>query len=278
MDGLHLAIKGFVATWQYRRPPLWPSTERQLKLPWSKTTRDRVGSLVNAILAVFIVGLFAATVYFTATANFGHPRDYVIFTFEVLVKSLFPFLFPMAFFVLFTGIIVVENAEAKFPSLRWSIPDLWRKEDKPRINAVLIPARHRVFGLTFTAILVLLAPTFATYEEIFFREQQVNTDWPIIGSLLGSMHPAVYVIVWSVLVFGLIHVLIGVSIGEALMLGAIGGLYFAGMYYFLGGLHIAILAHTGYNILAIGFMVSTDARTAVSKLLYTAAERVVKSG
>ena len=68
----------------------------------------------------------------------------------------------------------------------------------------------------------------------------------------------------------MIHILSGVDLSEALVLGLVGGLYFALVYRYWGGLPSAIIAHTSYNILAIGFMISPEMQTLVSRLFQTA--------
>lgn len=268
MDAIHHAALGAVTAW-YIRPPMWPSQKGQMTLEWKRTAGQRFGLFTQGLMVTIIIGSMGVLAYFTATRSFSDPGDYVIYISKVLMNSFVPYVL-IAPTILFAAIIAVTNLEKHYPSLQKGIPDLWRKQPKEHVNAILIPATNKFIGLPFTALLVLMAPLLASYEEMFFREQGVLVNFPVVGSVISVMPELVFIATWSVLIFGLIHLISGVSLAEALVLGLVGGLYFAIVYRYFGGLHASILAHTGYNLVAIGYMVSPDLRKLVSNLFTTA--------
>ncbi len=266
MEGLYGAALGLVAWWRIYKPPVLPLKEKQMSLPWPKTMREKVGGAVNVTIVLAMLGIMMLMIYFTST-QFDQPGDYIMYSLKVFARATtFPFIF-LSPLVLLAMIVIVTNFESWLPKLNIAIPDLWKKRGSERLNTVLIPTRNPYFGLSYTLILLLMAPTFASYEEFFFRDKNLNEQWLVIGPFVERTPELVFVLVWSVLAFGLIHLFSGVTVSEALVLGFVGGMYFAVVYRYFGGLPAAIVAHTSYNIWAIGFMVSPDFRALVSRML-----------
>jgi membrane protease YdiL (CAAX protease family) len=218
---------------------------------------------------VFMVSVLLAVTVLTALTQFASISDYVAYVRKVLQGALtFPYMFfsPL---VLLGMIVLVNNVEQKYPRLNVGITDLWRKSDKEKQNAFVRLTRHKYLGIPYTALLIVTTPVLASYEEFIFRDQALASELPGLSFLVGWMPELVFILLWSVFVFGIIHVFSGVNIGEAIVLG-FGGLYFAVVFRYFGGVSAAIVAHTSYNIWAIAFMSSPRAKRFVSNALVRA--------
>jgi len=221
-----------------------------------------------------MLALLMFTIYLAST-QFENTGYFIVYNLKVFARATtLPFVFLSPMVLLFT-IVLVNNSKLWLPKLDKSLTDLWRSERTERTNAVLLPTRGRYFGLSYTFLLLLTVPTFASFEEIIFRNESFVGQWPMIGRLLNQTPELVFVVLWSIIGFGLIHLFSGVAISEALVLGFVGGLYFSVVYRYFGGLPASVVAHASYNIWAIGFMVSPDFRIMVSKMLRTSAEVIV---
>lgn len=272
MDDFYSAYLGTQALWR-SRPPLLPEKDKQAQLPLPRSEEEARSRLVGFVIAVFILALIGYQIYRTIEL-FDRPGDFLIYIFTVYKSALslpFVFISPM---VLLTTIVVLTNFRVATPRLNVTITERWRNKNRERVNVILRPARLPVVGLAFTGVLVLFVPMFASFEEFLFRDQDLASQWPTVGPLFESMPDLVFVMVWSVLAFGLIHLLSGVTYSEALVLAFIGGFYFAVVYRYFGGLPAAVVAHASYNIWAIGFMVSPDMQAALSKMLKIAAQAI----
>jgi len=92
------------------------------------------------------------------------------------------------------------------------------------------------YGIVFCAVLFLALPELARIEEEMFRKG--TTSW--LNALKRST------------VFGLTHMLSGVSLGIAIGL-IVAGLFFSHKY-FKGGVELSTQAHFQYNVIAISLL------------------------
>jgi hypothetical protein len=104
-------------------------------------------------------------------------------------------------------------------------------------NIITAPFSYPLLIPPFVILLVLVLPRLAESEELLFRRG--TRAWPdgVRRSLL----------------FGLIHMVVGVPLAVALALG-VGGLWFT-RQYFLGGAHRSTLYHLTYNCIALALVV-----------------------
>jgi len=141
------------------------------------------------------------------------------------------FLWAPLLFVAMIGISVLTGRI--FPWSNWWIGSLIKRE-APRDNMIMLPVSMRLVWIPYTALLLFALPTFATSEELFFREGVVK-DLPTA-------------ILFSV-IFGVAHLVAGVRLHVAFAL-CFAGFLFSGLY--LGsGIADAALFHTTYNIFAV---------------------------
>jgi hypothetical protein len=103
-------------------------------------------------------------------------------------------------------------------------------------NIITAPFSYPLLIPPFVILLVLVLPRLAETEELMFRRGTRSWRDGAGRSLL----------------FGLIHMLVGVPLAVALAL-SIGGLWFT-RQYFLGGTHRSTLYHLMYNCLALALV------------------------
>lgn len=268
MDDFYSAYLGTEALWR-SRPPLLPEKDKQLQLAIPRSRKERRSRLIGTVVTLCVLLIVAYQVYITAEL-FDAPRDFVLYNFLVIKNALslpFVLISPM---VLLTTIVALTNFRAVTPRLNVTITEKWRDKNRERVNVILKPTQLPVVGLAFTGLLVLLVPMFASFEEFLFRDHDLASQWPYVGRLFESLPELMFVVAWSILAFGIIHLVSGVTYSEALVLAFIGGLYFATVYRYFGGLPAAVVAHSSYNIWAIGFMVSPELQSVLSRMLSTA--------
>lgn len=268
MTIFHKAILGMKALWRSILSFL-PQKDKQTTLPFVSTDEQKKRLLREVLTTVVVLSIVGYSVY--RTVELMGYRWYSEYTINVLKHAVgLPYIF-LSPLVLGAIIFTIPNVKARFPRLSWTLLQRWRRPGEKRVNVILRPAKLPYVGLVYTALLLLLVPTFASWEELLFRDQSIMAEWPVIGTFFEMLPEWVFVIAWSMLIFGLIHMLSGVELSEALVLGFVGGLYFSIAYRYWGGLAQAIVAHTSYNILAITFMVSPKMQRMVARAFKTTA-------
>lgn len=103
-------------------------------------------------------------------------------------------------------------------------------------NVIGFSDEVKYFGILVILLLMLALPKLAIIEEELFREG--TGSWPegIIRSLI----------------FGMVHMIVGVPFGIGLAL-TIAGLVFTHQY-FQGGVRLSALTHFHYNLIAVSFL------------------------
>lgn len=170
--------------------------------------------------------------------------------------------------VLLVMIVAVENINARAgPILSFNLRQLWSNNQEQAENIIVKLIRLKRVGPFYLILVVLSLPVMAFWEEMIFRANLFQTNWQ------WFQHLPYWVVAvgWSMLAFGLAHMFSFVSLGESLMLGLVGGGWFTYVYA-SGGLEWAVVAHTSYNLLALGYMLTPKIRHLIGYWLRVAAQ------
>ena len=119
----------------------------------------------------------------------------------------------------------------------WNVVATQSGQDSGGGNIIAAPFSYPLLIPAFVALLILVLPRLAEMEELTFRRGTRTWRDGAIRSLI----------------FGVVHMVVGVPLAVALALG-IGGLWFT-RQYFLGGVTRSTLYHLCYNCLALGLVV-----------------------
>ena len=185
MTDIQSAVLSAKVIWSHR-PPWLPEKERQQKLPFPISHEEKKRQIRDIGISAVILWILGYSVFLTIQAR-GHPGEHIEYTVRVLAHALSPpwiFASPL---VLLGTIVALTNVRARFPHLNVSPMQLWRKPGQERVNVVLKPTQLPYVGLALTAVLILLVPTFASWEEFLFRDQDFVSSYPLVGGLFASM-------------------------------------------------------------------------------------------
>jgi len=121
------------------------------------------------------------------------------------------------------------------PLFGWWIGRLFGSS-KPGFNVNLLPMFTRVLGPIYVVLLAFIVPQIAFVEEAIFRRG--TNDWQdaTVRSLL----------------FGAIHMLVGVPVGAAIALAGVG--MWLSYCYFQGGVDVSTVHHTTYDLIALSLV------------------------
>jgi hypothetical protein len=126
-----------------------------------------------------------------------------------------------------------------WPVLNWSWLSLFAEKGSAKdsgTNIQFLPAKIKYFGLLFVVILGINLPLLAQLEEQLFRQGTRSWSHGVVLSLF----------------FGLVHCLVGVSLGIGLAQSIVG--LWLTHQYFVGGIELATAHHTTYNLILVSIL------------------------
>lgn len=183
-----------------------------------------------------------------------------------------PWLYLQSLGLLVAMIIAFDRVQRLHPVMRSSVINLFAPGRQSSIDNVLLwPSRAPLIGITGLVLLILTVPYFATLEEIMFRmipNPFLDLYLPDGMASFIANSGIVGVLIWSVLVFGLVHLYSGSRLGDTLALGLVGGGWFA-LQNAINGIHVAAITHTNYNLVAIAFMTSPVCQQVIEDAINT---------
>lgn len=228
-----------------------------LSVPWVLTrTLERIREF-GAGKWIASLGLFGITAYaLWVSASIPYM---IQATCLVVIRAITsPRYFMQSFFLLVIMVVAFDRIQLLHKSMRASIIGVFAPGRESRIdNIMLWSSGAPLIWWPGRITLVLTVGYFATMEELNFR--QIPNDFtqmilpPGVVELFVR-YPLLGVLVWSMLIFGLVHLYSGVRIGDALVLGLVGGAWFA-WQFFVADIDGASVAHANYNYLAITYMI-----------------------
>jgi hypothetical protein len=181
-------------------------------------------------LAAYVFGSLGFTAW--QSRHHDHLRWYRLIRPEIIVANVLVLCVVAAVAI---GLLSLDNPVLNFgwySLLSSSIGD-----DTGAANVITAPLRVPILIAPFALLLLFVLPRLAESEELLFRRGTKNWSHGMRRSL----------------VFGLVHMIVGVPLGAALAL-SVGGLWFTHQY-FKGGVQRSTLYHLTYNLIVFALVI-----------------------